>query len=190
MFTTVLGYTFPVKDLSPRAYFEFDYASGDKKRGGSVGTFNQLYPNGHAFLSYIDYIGRQNIISPNAGIAFSPIHDLTLSLQQYFFWRASDDDSIYNKSSAIIRPANGTSARYVGEETDVLATYNFTRHLQGYTGYSYFFLADSSTNRASQGEQLLLCGAAVYVLKHKAWHTTARLGEDSFRGSRGLSATT
>src|SRR5262245_62984982 len=33
MFTTVLGYTFPVKDLSPRACFEFDYASGDKKRG-------------------------------------------------------------------------------------------------------------------------------------------------------------
>jgi len=24
-------------------------------------------------------------------------------------------------------------------ETDLLATYNFTRHLQGYTGYSYFF---------------------------------------------------
>src|SRR5262249_18265316 len=71
MFTTVVGYTFPVKDLSPRAYFEFDYASGDKKRGGSVGTFNQLYPNGHAFLGYIDYIGRQNIISPNTGFGFS-----------------------------------------------------------------------------------------------------------------------
>jgi hypothetical protein len=139
MFTAVLGYTFPVKDLSPRAYFEFDYASGDKKRGGGVGTFNQLYPNGHAFLGYIDYIGRQNIISPNAGISMSPIHDLTLSLQQYFFWRASVQDSIYNKSSAIIRAANGTTARYVGAETDLLATYNFTYHLQGYTGYSYFF---------------------------------------------------
>src|SRR5262249_26509498 len=110
---------------------------------------------------------RQNIISPNAGIAFSPIHDLTLSLQQYFFWRASDQDSIYNKSSAIIRAANGTTARYVGAETDLLATYNFTRHLQGYTGYSYFFpggfIHKSGT---SQGQQLLLCGASVYVLKN------------------------
>jgi Alginate export len=139
MFTTVLGYTFPVKDLSPRAYFEFDYASGDKKPGGRVGTFNQLYPNGHAFLGYIDYIGRQNIISPNAGFAFSPIRDLTLSHQQYFFWRASDGDSIYNKSSAVLRAGNGTTARYVGAETDLLATYNFTRHLQSYMGYSYFF---------------------------------------------------
>jgi Alginate export len=153
MFTAVLGYTLPVKDLSPRAYLEFDYASGDKKPGGSVGTFNQLFPNGHSYLGYIDYIGRQNIISSSGGIAISPIHDLTLSLQQYFFWRASVRDSIYNKSSAIIRAANGTTARYVGAETDLLATYNFTRHLQGYTGYSYFFpggfIHESGPHKAS-----------------------------------------
>ena len=29
MFTAVLGYTLPVKDLSPRVYLEFDYGSGD-----------------------------------------------------------------------------------------------------------------------------------------------------------------
>jgi alginate export protein len=139
MFTAVLGYTLPVKDLSPRAYLEFDYASGDKKPGGNVGTFNQLFPNGHSYLGYIDYIGRQNIISSSAGISVTPLRDLTLSFQQYFFWKASVRDSIYNKSSAIIRAANGTTARYVGAETDILATYNFTRHLQSYMGYSYFF---------------------------------------------------
>jgi hypothetical protein len=138
MFTAVLGYTFPIKEWSPRAYFEFDYASGDRKRGGGVGTFNQLFPNGHSYLGYIDYIGRQNIITPNAGIAITPIRDLTLTLQQYLFWRASDRDSIFNKSSAVLRAANGTHARYVGAETDLLATYNFTRHLQGYAGYSFF----------------------------------------------------
>ena len=138
MFTAVLGYTFPIKEWSPRAYFEFDYASGDRKPGGGVGTFNQLFPNGHSYLGYIDYIGRQNIITPNAGIAISPIQDLTLTLQQYLFWRASDRDSIYNKSSAVFRAAGTTHARYVGAETDLLATYNFTRHLQGYAGYSFF----------------------------------------------------
>ena len=138
MFTGVLGYTFPVKDLTPRVYLEFDYASGDKKPGGGVGTFNQLYPNGHSYLGYIDYIGRQNIISPSAGVAVTPVHDLTLSLQQYLFWRASDRDGLYNKSSVLLRPGTGTRALYVGAETDLLATYNFTRHLQGYTGYSFF----------------------------------------------------
>lgn len=138
MFTGVLGYTFPVKEWSPRAYFEFDYASGDRKPGGGVGSFNQLFPNGHAFLGYIDYIGRSNIITPSAGIAISPIHDLTLTLQQYLFWRASDRDGLVNKSSAVFRAAGTTHQRYVGAETDLLATYNFTRHLQGYAGYSFF----------------------------------------------------
>jgi hypothetical protein len=62
MLTTNLGYTRPVLDLSARVYVEFDYASGDGKPGGSVGTFNLLYPTAHSFLGYIDYIGRQNII--------------------------------------------------------------------------------------------------------------------------------
>jgi len=142
MFTTVLGYTLPITRLSPRVYVEFDYASGDDRRGGDVGTFSQLYPNAHSFLGYIDYIGRQNVLSPNAGVSVSPIQGLTLSLQQYFFWRASDHDAIYNKSAAVLRPGTATTARYVGAETDVLATYNFTRHLQGYAGYSRFFIGE------------------------------------------------
>jgi len=145
MFTTVLGYTLPVARLSPRVYVEFDYASGDGRPGGDVGTFNQLYPNAHSFLGYIDYVGRQNVISPNAGITISPIQGLTLSLQQYFFWRASDRDAIYNKSGAVLRPGTATTARYVGAETDVLATYNVTRHIQGYAGYSHFFTGEFIT---------------------------------------------
>src|SRR3989449_4716322 len=142
MFTTVLGYTLPVASLSPRVYVEFDYASGDDRPGGNVGTFNPLYPNNHSYLGYIDYIGRQNIVVPNAGVSISPIQGLTLSLQQYFFWRASDRDAIYNKSGAVLRPGTGTTARYVGAETDLLATYNFTRHLLGYAGYSHFFTGE------------------------------------------------
>jgi len=142
MLTTVLGYTLPITRLSPRVYLEFDYASGDDRPGGDVGTFNQLYPNGHSYLGYIDYIGRQNILSPNAGVIISPIQGLTLSLQQYFFWRASDHDAIYNKSGGVLRPGTATTARYVGAETDVFGTYNLTRHFLGYAGYSHFFAGE------------------------------------------------
>jgi Alginate export len=139
MFTAVLGYTLPVKEWSPRVYFEFDYASGDKKPGGNVSTFNQLYPSAHGFLGYIDYVGRQNIISPNAGVEVTPVRDLKLSLQQYFFWRASDRDALYNTGGAVTRPGTTTRALYIGAETDLLANYQFTYHLLGYMGYSYFF---------------------------------------------------
>lgn len=142
MFTTVLGYTLPVPSLSPRVYVEFDYASGDKRPGGDVGTFNQLYPNAHSFLGYIDYIGRQNIVSPSAGLTVNPLHGLTLSLQPYVFWRASDRDAVYTKSGGVLRPGTGTTARYVGTEIDLLATYTLTRHLLGSAGYSHFFAGD------------------------------------------------
>jgi len=142
MTTGVLGYTLPIPSLSPRVYVEYDYASGDDRPGRNVGTFNQLYPNAHSFLGYIDYIGRQNIVSPSAGVSISPIQNLTLSLQQYFFWRASDRDALYNKSGGVLRPGTTTTARYVGAETDVYATYNFTRHLLGYAGYSRFFTGE------------------------------------------------
>jgi len=142
MVTAVLGYTVPVPHLSPRIYLEFDYASGDGRPGGNVGTFNQLYPNGHSYLGYIDYIGRQNVISGSGGLALSPIRDLTLSLQQYFFWRASDRDAIYNKSGGVLRPGTGSTARYVGAELDLLANYAITRHILGYAGYSHFFTGE------------------------------------------------
>ena len=54
------------------------------------------------------------------------------------FWRASDRDGLYNKSSVQLRPGTGTRALYVGAEIDLLATYNFTRHLLGYAGHSFF----------------------------------------------------
>ena len=90
----------------------------------------------------MDYIGRQNIVSPLAGVTLSPVRDLRLSLQQYFFWRASDRDAIYNTGGAVLRPGTGTRVRYVGAETDLLANYDFTRHLLGYAGYSYFYAGE------------------------------------------------
>ena len=72
----------------------------------------------------------------------TPVRDLTLSLQQYFFWRASDRDAFYNKLGSVLRPGTETTARYIGAEVDLLATYNFTRHLLGYGGYSHFFTGE------------------------------------------------
>jgi hypothetical protein len=142
MASAVLGYTLPVAQLAPRVYLGFDYASGDGSRGGSVGTYNQLFPNTHIYLGYIDYIGRQNILSGSGGVSLTPVRNLTVSLQQYFFWRASDRDALYNKTGGILRPGTTTTERYVGAETDLLATYSFTRHLLGYAGYSHFFPGD------------------------------------------------
>jgi hypothetical protein len=163
MFTAVLGYTLPVPGLVARVYAEFDYASGDGKPGGRVGTFNQLQPSAHSFLGYMDFLGRQNIVSPLTGVSLKPVRDLTLSLQQYFFWRASDRDAIYGTSGAVFRPGTRTRASYIGTEMDLLATYDFTRHLQGYAGYSRFFTGEFIRKTGPSRDSDFFYGAIQYT---------------------------
>ena len=90
----------------------------------------------------MDYIGRQNIVSPSAGISVTPLRGLTLSATQYFFWRASDRDAVYNAAGAVLRAGTGTDARYIGAELDLLVNYQITRHLLAYVGYSHFFAGE------------------------------------------------
>ena len=163
MFTAVLGYTLPIPGLAARVYAEFDYASGDGKPGGSVGTFNQLQPSAHSFLGYMDFIGRQNIVNSLVGVTVSPVRNFTLSLQQYLFWRASERDALYNKQGVVLRPGTGTTARYVGAEMDLLATYDFTRHLQGYAGYSHFFTGEFIRKTGPSRDSDFLYGAIQYT---------------------------
>ena len=89
--------------------------------------------------------------------------NLTLSLQQYFFWRASDRDAVYNKAGGVLRPGTGTTARYVGAETDFLATYNVTRHLQLYGGYSYFSAGDFFEKTGPHKDSHFLYAAVEYT---------------------------
>ncbi len=101
-----------------------------------------------------DFWDRFKFMPLDPGVVVKPLRNLSVSQQQYFFWRASDQDAVYNKSGGVLRPGTGTTARYVGTETDLLATYNVTRHLLLYAGYSYFvagqFSEDTGPGKNSQ----------------------------------------
>jgi hypothetical protein len=132
------GYMFNAR-LKPSLVVTMDFASGDGDAGGTVGTFNQLYPTGHTFLGNTDYVGRQNILSPSAGVSVKPTASFAVSVTQYGFWRASVHDSLYNSGGSVLRAGTGTTERYIGAETDLIATYKFDRHVSGYASYNHFF---------------------------------------------------
>ena len=138
MFGGELGYTFAA-DWSPRMLAGFDVGSGDNSPGGDVQTFNQLYPLGHAFLGFIDVIGRQNIISPSFGVTAKPNPDTTLGVRGYYFWRESEDDAVYNAGGGVVRPGSAGSDRAIGSELDLTLLYKFGQHTTGLLGYSHFF---------------------------------------------------
>lgn len=134
-----LGYRFSDSWSTPRIFVGFDYASGDRSPGGNVQTFNQLFPLGHAYLGWLDAIGRQNIIALSTGITFEPVDKLTVDLHGHFFWRASADDGLYNVGGGLSRPGSAGDAREVGSEIDLLLRYQLDRHTSLMLGYSHFF---------------------------------------------------
>jgi hypothetical protein len=135
------GYMFDTT-FKPSLFATMDYASGDGEVGGRVGTFNQLYPTNHTYFGTVDYVGRQNILSPSGGGTLRPMPRLSVVVTRFLFWRASVHDNFYDNSGNVARAGSGTTARYIGTETDLLATYQFDRHVLGYASYNHFFPGD------------------------------------------------
>jgi hypothetical protein len=140
------GYNFEQVMFKPRAFVGFDIASGDRHAGGRMETFDQMFPSGHTFFGYIDFIGRQNIIDLHPGFDFTLmekhrlVEKLTLRSEYHQFWRQSVNDVIYDTSAAVFRAnTSGTRSRNVGSEIDMLLRWDIDRHLGTYFGYSHFF---------------------------------------------------
>jgi hypothetical protein len=142
MFGGIVGYRAEGLWGQPRFTAGFDWGSGDRTAGGDVETYNQLFPLGHAFLGYIDVIGRQNIASFNLGASVQPLKNFTVSLTGYQFWRADSADALYDAGGAVVRPGAPGASLNVGQEIDLVLSYQFDRHLLGELGYSHFFAGD------------------------------------------------
>jgi hypothetical protein len=140
MIGSQFGYRFTETAIKPRVYFGFDYGSGDKDpNDNKVRTFDQIYPLAHAFLGYIDIVGRQNIIDPNLGITFVPLNKLTCEVDGHFFWRAEEEDALYNAAGIEARKGGPGTSLEVGQEVDFLLKYAHNLHTLILVGYSHFF---------------------------------------------------
>jgi len=140
MFTAQAGYTWNRAAWSPRTYINFDYASGDgDPADGRLGTFNQLFPLGHAYLGFIDFVGRQNIEDLSLGVTGAPARRLRFSADWHNFWRAERNDALYNAGGSVVRRAGEGLSRSVGRELDLTTRYSFNRHLTTELGYCHFF---------------------------------------------------
>jgi hypothetical protein len=149
MLASESGYTFISQRLTPRVYLGFDIASGDSNPNNSdLGTFNQLFPLGHAYFGYIDVVGRQNVIDLHPGVELTLMKEaryfkkVTLRGDYHVFWRYSNDDALYNAAGGIQRADNGSDESFVGSEVDLLLNWQIDRHMATYFGYSHFFAGD------------------------------------------------
>ena len=164
MFSARAGYGFADTTWSPKLWVAFDYASGDDTAGdGDVGTFNPLFPLGHAYFGYIDIIGRQNIMDLSTGISVKPHEKVTVKLDGHLFWRAEEADAVYNAGGGVLRAAGGSTSDEVGQEIDLTVVYKASHHLTLQGGYSYFFSGDFIEDTGSSEDITFIYAQAKYT---------------------------
>lgn len=143
MLAAELAYAPAETAWSPRLWISADYASGDNAPGdGDVETFNQLFPLGHAFFGSQDAIGRQNLIAATLGLSLKPTPALLLRAELLSFWRADEDDAVYNAGGGVLRAPGASDEAHVGVELDLTATYTIDAHTVIEGGYAHFFAGD------------------------------------------------
>jgi hypothetical protein len=128
------GHTWNNIPWQPNLWGYFDYASGSgNPNGGTTNTFAQQYGLTHAFLGQIDNIARQNIIDYNGKFTVKPLQKFTFQSQYHYFNLANAHDTLYTITGTPFgKPNRGT---HVGEEIDLVGTYDFTANFSVQVGY-------------------------------------------------------
>jgi hypothetical protein len=116
--STETGFTFPIRFM-PRLALRADVASGGQHpNGGTLNTFDPLFPRGAYFGPKLLMFGPYNFFDVHPVLFFSPVQNVTCDFDWGWFWRESLDDGLYQIGGALVRPSDGSSARYIGSQAD------------------------------------------------------------------------
>ena len=97
-------------------------------------------------------MGWKNIEHLRGGVELKPKAQWQLSGSFHAWWLADEHDALYNAGgAAIARSVAGTAGRFVGQEIDGGATYNYSPQLQISGGYSRI-LPGEFLNTTTPGE--------------------------------------
>jgi hypothetical protein len=135
----LLGKTLNGVAGNPRAFVEYNYASGDQDPAdGTRGTFDQLYPTGHDKLGLSDQVGWRNIHHARAGVEVKPALKWLIAGSYHSWWLANAGDALYSANGASVsRAVDGTAGRHVGQEIDGQLAYVYSPQLQIAAGYAH-----------------------------------------------------
>jgi hypothetical protein len=151
---TETGYRIPTVPLKPRFSAKADISSGDHPATNTLGTFNPLYPKGNYFgVLATTGPGPINFIDVHPHVeAFAP-HNVSLSFDWIVQWRQSLDDGVYAVPGFLIRAADGSRARFVGNRPGAEIRWQATRHLWFQGDYGIFY-AGSFLKQTQPGRDL------------------------------------
>jgi hypothetical protein len=134
------GYNFPDSPWNTRLGLLYDYASGDRDPSdGTHSTFNQHFPLGHAWLGYLDLVGRQNIHDLKAQLKIWPSENITAWADFHSFFVDQDRDSLYNAGGVATRTPSSGGSHSVGHELDITMKVAINRHTTALIGWAHLW---------------------------------------------------
>lgn len=150
------GYTFAKLPASPRLFVGFDYTSGDNSSSDNeYNTYNPLFSTSHGLTGYIDAFERPNIMNPTLGVDLTLLENksyakkVNLRAQYLAFWRADTAAGLFSGSAGSARATGGSDESFVGQEIDLLLTWQLDRHTSFMVGYSHLFAGDFINDSAA-----------------------------------------
>jgi Alginate export len=148
------GYRFPTVVLKPRFSVKADVSSGDHPASNTLGTFNPLFPKGNYFgvLATVGP-GPLNFIDIHPRVEGTLPHNVTVFLDWIFYWRQSLEDGVYSVPGFLIRAADGSRARFVGNRPGGEVRWQVNRHLWFQGDYGIFY-AGSFLKETQPGRNL------------------------------------
>jgi hypothetical protein len=137
---TDTGYRFPKTKLQPRFSLKADISSGDDPRTGTLGTFSPIYPTGNYFGVIADTgPGPVNFIDLHPRIQTQLPRSVSVSADVVFQWRESLLDGVYAVPGFLLRPADGSQARFVGYRPGIDVRWQVDRHAYLQADYGVFY---------------------------------------------------
>jgi alginate export protein len=134
------GYSLPNVRLKPRFSVKADISSGDDPHTNTLGTFSPLFPMGNYFgVLATTGPGPINFIDVHPRVQTEYPHGITVSTDWVFQWRENVLDGVYAVPGFLIRAADGSRARFVGQRPGIEVRWQADRHLWFQADYGIFY---------------------------------------------------
>ena len=123
----------------PTIWGWYDYASGGNSglvdRGDN--GFDHLFPLAHKYNGFMDLFGRRNLHDVNMQL-ITPLGSKASLLLWYHYFFLDKATTPYSVAMNPFNPTNKAGSRDLGNELDVLATFNMDARNSLLLGYSFF----------------------------------------------------
>ena len=134
------GYRITTAPLKPRFSTMVDISSGDHPKSNTLGTFNALFPKGDYFGVFATTgPGPYNFIDVHPRVTGTFPHNVSGYFDWLFYWRESLEDGVYSVPGFLIRPSDGSRARFVGHRPGTQIRWQVNRHLWFQGDYGIFY---------------------------------------------------